>query len=333
MTMPMGVLAVGIATMVVFGYLVIIWWMDRYEREPFWLVLVTFLWGGLGGTFLGCVLSLMMSVPLMFVVPEIYMDLYTAVVVAPLAEEFTKGLIFLVLILTPYVDNETDGLIYGAATGLGFAAVENLLYFVATAMADPEALMYVIVARTMFTALVHTISSALLGFTIGYVRHRRLWPRLWLLPILGFVLAVANHALWNLVAVVSGSGLIDGEVGALGIGIALVVVMSLVMFGITQLSLFREHKIIEKYLSEEAGQGVLPQDHAAVIPYWRKRRRGDWLSPSIPRDAYVQAATMLAFRLYQLETSAPAYRTKYQGDVERYRQEVRGYLQEANRFR
>ena len=327
MSLAMGLLAVGMATMVVFGYLIVIWWMDRYEREPFWLVLVTFLWGGVGGTFLGCVLSLMMSIPMVSVVPEIYMDLYTAVVVAPLAEEFTKGLIFLVLILTPYVDNETDGLIYGAATGLGFAAVENLLYFLAVAMSDPGTLLFVIGARTMFTALVHTISSALLGFTIGYVRHRRLWPRLWLLPMFGFALAVANHALWNLVAVVSGAGLVDGDVVALGVGIALVVVMSLVMFGITQMSLWREHKIIEKYLAEEAERGVLPGAHAAVIPYWRKRRRGDWLSSAIPRNAYLKAATMLAFRRYQLETSAPAYAQKYSQEVDRYRREVQKYLQ------
>lgn len=331
MSLTLGLLASAIATMVVFGYLIVIWWMDRYEREPFWLVILTFIWGGVGGTFLGCILSMIMSISMLAVVPEIYMDLYTAVVAAPLAEEFTKGLIFAVLILTPYVDNETDGLIYGAATGLGFAAVENLLYFAAVGISDPDALMYTIVARTMFTALIHTISSALLGFTIGYVRHRELWPKLWVLPIIGFGLAVANHALWNLLAVVSGSGLVDGNVAAIGIGIVLVVLMSAMMFVITQLSLYREHKIIEKYLADEARRGVLPREHAAVIPYWRKRRKGNWLSPGIPRDAYIQAATMLAFRRYQLETSAERHNRKYQEDVNRYRGEVQGYLRALQR--
>lgn len=330
-----GLGAVAVSTVIIFGYLVFIWWLDRYEREPFWLVLLTFVWGAVGGTMLGCILSVLMDLPMQLLNPEIYTtiygDIYSVVIVAPLAEEFTKGLIFVALLFTPHIDNETDGLIYGAAVGLGFAAVENLAYFATVAMTDPGSLLLVIFLRTFFTALVHTISSALLGFSIGYVRHRKLRPWLWLLPFVGFGLAVLNHALWNFLATMAGSGLLgDAEAaGVVGLGILLVAGMAVVMFGITQLSLNREQRNIKKYLADEAERGTLPPEHAAIIPYWRKRSKKGWLPPQIPQDDYIAAATLLAFRRYQRDTAAPKYHEKYEEEVEEFRAQVRAHLAKA----
>ena len=42
-------------------YLVIIWWMDRYEREPFWLVSLNFLWGATGAIIFGIIGSIIMG--------------------------------------------------------------------------------------------------------------------------------------------------------------------------------------------------------------------------------------------------------------------------------
>lgn len=327
MTLVMGLSAVAISTGILFAYLVVIWWLDRYEREPFWMVLLTFAWGAIGGTILGCIISLIMGVSMADVIPEMYAQLYMTVVAAPLAEEFTKGLIFGALIFTPHLDNETDGLIYGAAVGLGFATVENLLYFLAIALADPEAFYFTVVARTLFTALVHTISSALFGYTVGYVRHRELKPRLWALPVVGFILAVAMHGLWNFLATLAESGfLADEQAGEImGLGIVLVILMSFVMFAITQFSLKREQKIIKKYLAEEAQNDVLPKKHAEIIPSWSQRRRSGWVPAHIPRKEYVEAATLLAFRRYQMDTAAPRFKEGYQEEVDRYREKVRGY--------
>ena len=324
-----GAGAILVSTAVIFAYLVFIWWLDRYEREPFWLVLVTFAWGALGATCLGIILSVLLSVPAAEVVPELYSDIFSVVVIAPLAEEFTKGLIFVALLLTPHLDNETDGLIYGAAVGLGFAFVENFLYFaVVAAEAGPEALIAVVVMRTLFTALVHTISSALLGYAIGYVRHRKKLPLLWLLPVAGFALAVVNHGLWNFLAFVSGSGLLSEtmSLGTLGLAIALVAVMAVLMFVLTQWSLRREHKIIVRYLEEEAQWGTLPMEHARIIPFWTKRRKKDWLPPTVPHKEYVEAATLLAFRRYQQDTASDRHRARYEQDVQKYRAEVMHYL-------
>ena len=324
MNLILGLTAVALATAIIFGYLIFIWWLDRYEREPFWLVMLTFAWGALGGTFLGCTLSLIMSVPMSAIVSAAYADFTMAVVIAPLTEELTKGLIFLALLFTSHLDNETDGLIYGAATGLGFACVENLLYFASAAAVGPEAFYITIVMRTLFTALVHTISSALLGYAIGYVRHRELWPWRWTLPLVGFALAVLNHALWNLAASLGSTGLVSDTIAvvSIGSGLLLVIGMSVVMFALCQFSLLREQRIIKKYLCDEAKQGTLPRRHAEIIPYWLKRRKRGWLPPHIPHEDYLQAATLLAFRRYQADTAAEKYRPQYLEEVQEKRQKL-----------
>jgi protease PrsW len=324
-----GLLAVALSTLILLCYLGFIWWLDRYEREPVMWVFFTFLWGAFGATCLGVTISMIMQGSLTLVVPEMYSELSSTVFVAPLSEEFTKGLFFLVLIFSGELDNETDGLIYGAAAGIGFALVENLLYFGMTAMTDtPEVFFYTIFMRTFFSALVHTISSALFGYTVGYVRHRKLTPLLWLWPVIGFVLAVANHSLWNLAAVLSGSGLIGQQEGLemLGLGLLLVIGMSLMMFVMTQLSLSREQKIIKKYLRDEAEHGTLPIDHVEIIPYWRRRRKKGWLPEQVPQNEYLEAATLLAFRRYQADTSAERHEEHYRKEIEQYRQRVREYL-------
>ena len=321
----LGLGAVAVSTVVVFAYLVVIWWLDRYEREPFAVVLFAFLWGGLGGTMLGCGLTMALSIPFEQLTTAVYSEILFAVVTAPIAEELTKGLVFVFLLATPYLDNETDGLIYGAAAGLGFAVVENSFYFLATASAGPEIFYATLVVRTLFTALVHAISTALLGYAIGYVRHRKLTPWLWLWPILGLTLAVINHGLWNFLAHVSGSELLSEEMaaGAMGLGMTFVFFMSAAMFIITQISLMREQKIIGEYLQDEASRGTLPEEHARIIPSWRTRRKDDWLPPQIPKKEYVEAATMLAFRRYQFDTAARRHQKKHRREIERYRRKVK----------
>jgi protease PrsW len=323
---------ISIATMVVMGYLAFIWWLDRYEREPAYLVFLTFLWGALLGTCLGCMLSLPASAFAMGLFGADLGAFLSTVVVAPLTEEFTKGLVFVLLLLTRHIDNETDGLIYGAATGLGFATLENLLYFVSAIEGGTDVFLGIVTIRTLFTALVHCISSALLGMFIGYARHRSGSNRWTLYPSVGFGLAVLNHGLWNLLATLSGfDGLSGAGIVFLWLGMAMVVVLSAVMFGLTQMSLKREHEVIRRFLLEEAQRGVLPVEHAQIIPYWTRRRRKNWLDRAIPREAYIKAATLLAFRHHQLEIARGERREQYLEEIARYRDEVRDLLARARR--
>lgn len=309
--------AVAISTIVVFGYLVFIWWLDRYEREPFRWVLVSFAWGGIGGTCFGCLLSLIGSGMAMTVIGEGSIEALSTVVIAPITEELTKALIFVPLLLSRHFDNATDGLIYGAASGLGFATIENFVYF---AGADHSSVMQLIVMRTAFSAIVHCTSSAMIGMAVGYARHRSGTLRWFIWPPIGYVLAVINHAMWNGMAVASDA---TESIGPFLIGILFLGAAALLMFALTQLSLKWEHDAIKRFLMKEAERGLIPPKHAQIIPYWLKRRRKGWLPPNIDREAYIRDATLLAFRQRQLELGQGERSEKYLEDIAKFRKRIR----------
>ncbi len=322
--------AVLAGSMVVVGYLVVIWWLDRYEREPFWLTLLVFAWGAFGGTSMGCLCSLPCVLGAAAAAGEAAGQVFGAVVVAPVVEELTKGLVFIALLLTRHLDNETDGLIYGAAAGLGFAAVENVAYAIGAAEMGTGAVVLLMFVRTLFCAFVHCISSGILGMTIGYACHRA-GPARWIVwPTIGLVLAIGNHALWNGLATAVEFEVI-GEASPLLTVLAMLIVVAAGagMFALTQFSLHREHQVIRRHLLAESALGVLPAEHASIIPYWSRRRRRGWLAPHVPHEPYVRAATLLAFRHHQLEVARGERRERYLQDIAALRTEVIGRLRGA----
>ena len=322
--------AVLAGSLVVVGYLVVIWWLDRYEREPLWLTLLVFAWGAFGGTSMGCLCSLPCVLGAAAAAGEAAGQVFGAVVVAPVVEELTKGLVFIALLLTRHLDNETDGLIYGAAAGLGFAAVENVAYAIGAAEMGTGAVVLLMFVRTLFCAFVHCISSGILGMTIGYACHRA-GPARWIVwPAIGLVLAIGNHALWNALATAVEFEVI-GEASPLLTVLAMLIVVAAGagMFALTQFSLYREHQVIRRHLLAESALGVLPAEHAAIIPYWSRRRRTGWLAPQVLREPYVRAATLLAFRHHQLEVARGERRERYLQDIAALRAEVVGRLRGA----
>jgi len=329
-------LAVAFATLLIISYLVFIWWLDRYEREPLWLVFLTFIWGGLGGTCLSCIINSTVGAGLLEVVGESASQVMTTVIVAPVVEEVMKGLVFVALLnIGNNIDNRTDGLIYGAATGLGFAAMENLWYYAnGFDAANPGGLLPTIFLRTLFTSLVHCVSSALLGMAIGYARHRSGAARWLVWPALGYVLAVVNHGTWNgLATLMSVFGEQEQELAGLTLlfSCSLVLGASAMMFIMTQISLHAEHKFIRHYLLEEARRGVLPTAHAEIIPYWTKRRRRGWAPKGINKEEYIKTATLLAFRHRQLEIADGDRKHQYMEDITKFRERLQKLLLKASR--
>lgn len=316
--------AVGLSTMILLGYLLFIWWLDRYEREPIWVVALTFLWGALGGTCISCFLNTWLEGGTAALIGAKAADVFGTVVIAPTVEEFMKALVFIPLLaFGRQVDNRTDGLIYGAATGLGFACIENLLYYAKTASQGYDVLFGTILMRTLFTSLLHCSSSAMLGMALGYASHRAGALRWILWPTLGYACAVINHATWNGLSVLTSKiGMASGGALTMLLGILILMGVSLLMFILTQSSLHSEHKIIRHYLTEEARRGFLPLEHAEIIPYWLKRRKAGWLPGHINKESYLKAATLLAFRHHQLEIAQGERRQQYLDEIAAYRQEL-----------
>jgi len=114
-------------------YAVVLWWLDRYEKEPLGLLVTAFLWGAIPSIILALIMQVVLDIPIVAVsANQLMYDLLGASVIAPLTEEGVKALALLLLLLVVRreIDSPIDGLIYGGVVGFGFAAVENVLYLV-----------------------------------------------------------------------------------------------------------------------------------------------------------------------------------------------------------
>ncbi|MFM9131638.1 MAG: PrsW family intramembrane metalloprotease [Actinomycetota bacterium] len=160
-------------------------WLDRLEPEPRAMRWNAFLWGG------------GVSVLVAGLVNEVTAataGVSAALVVsAPLAEETMKALGILGAAKRRQVDTALDGAVYAGYVGLGFAMVENVIYF-SQAIADDE-LGLVFVLRGLVSPFAHPFFTVWTGLAVGKAvragRSRRT------AALRGLVLAVALHAAWN----------------------------------------------------------------------------------------------------------------------------------------
>ncbi|MDH7508158.1 MAG: PrsW family glutamic-type intramembrane protease [Methanomassiliicoccales archaeon] len=129
--------------------------------------------------------------------PQVYLFLL-AVVIAPIVEEFVKASgVFLAYRRLAELE---DGMIYGAAAGLGFAAAENVIYFGDALLAGFEVFLVTAVLRTLTSTVLHASSTAISGYGIGKAKlFRQIGRRSrWLQYV---ILAVIIHALFNFFAI------------------------------------------------------------------------------------------------------------------------------------
>ena len=118
------------------AYLIFIWKFDRYDREPFKLVLQNYLWGSVGAIIFAVVGSFLISAVLsMFISGEEKLNYLGSFFTAPVVEETTKGLFLFITITNKKFDNLTDGIVYGGAIGLGFGMTASTESFQVSSIA------------------------------------------------------------------------------------------------------------------------------------------------------------------------------------------------------
>ena len=318
------VLSVICATVPIFAYLFFVWWLDRYDREPVWLLFLTFAWGALGGVFLAIVGSLALSLSMSAVFGISGSDAMDTVFVAPVVEEITKGLFLLVIFARRDFDNTTDGVVYGAAAGLGFAATENFLYFVSAWMeGGAGSWAPTVFMRTLFSGTMHAFSTGMLGASLGYMKFSRSTAIKFFMPILGLGLAMGIHALWNGSLVVAGAA---DSLAPMALGIVGVPLFGLSLFALTQVSLWFESRTIELELREECALGIIPEAHLAILPSYLRRAGNGWLPPTVVKRRYVPLATTLAFRKFQRRRCTPGEIAGFDAEITHLRNQIRTVL-------
>ena len=304
------------------GFLWLIWWLDRYEREPIRLLLATFCWGATGAVAIAIVCSL----ALMALLGQSFNSVspVNAVVIAPLVEEPAKALVFLWLVKSRHFDNATDGFVYGAAAGLGFAMSENLGYFLSYSEAPALEFASIVVVRTLYTALMHACASSLIGAAIGHTRFRTPAMRKKAL-VAGLFGALAVHAIWNAVLALAMAGDLAPYAA---INLIIFPFEFAAIFVVFQMSLGLEQRQLLRELSEEARRGNIPPEHVAILASYRKRRRGGWLPGHVDQEQYVADTTLLAMRLHQLRYATPEWEDVYTDDAARLRAQIASALKE-----
>ncbi len=325
MTMLPGILlflSVFAATIPYILLVLFIWWMDRYEREPFGYVVLSTLWGAIGAIIIGVIFSLILMIPASMIVGKNLADLFGTILFAPIAEEISKGIFILIILFSLQFDNATDGFVYGAASGLGFAMTENFLYF-SQSVGNLEGWIIIVVLRTLFTGIMHMITCAIFGAAVGYVKYNKSKAKKLLIPLLGLGIGMAIHSIWNITAVWQSR---DPNSYPLVWGILLLFIALTTIVVLFLLSLSHERKVIIKYLTAEAETGLLPKEHIYFISNFMKRNRQGWIHPSI-RKRYIDAAVHLAFRQDQLEQAGnPKKIGLLKQDIEKLRGEIKKLL-------
>ena len=159
--------------------------LDRLEPEPRAMRWNAFLWGA--------GISVLVAGFVNEVTTATIGSSAALVISAPVAEEIMKSLGILGAAKRHQVDTPLDGAIYAGYVGLGFAMVENVIYF-SQAIYDDE-LGLVFVMRGLFSPFAHPFFTLWVGLAIGAAvrkgRSRRIAAVRGLLP------AMALHASWN----------------------------------------------------------------------------------------------------------------------------------------
>jgi RsiW-degrading membrane proteinase PrsW (M82 family) len=310
---PFTLIAIFAAAVPTILYTLIIWWLDRYEKEPLHLLVATFVWGSLPAILLAICFELILETP------TAQSPLGPAAVtwaLAPLVEEPVKALALIALFLFARreFDGILDGIVYGALIGFGFAMTENLLFF----LNHPADLNGQFWLRSVVFGFNHALFTSIVGLALGSVRYA---PQRWLGYVAlstSMVLAILLHGLHNIAV----------NYQLLGMAFAWVVQWSgvLTLLAITGLAWNHEHSWIEQELGEEITRGTISMsDYAEVLSASRRTRTHMRVLAQHGLSRYLRVRRLhhlmieLAFCKYQLRVGD---RFQHQDERERLRRAI-----------
>lgn len=256
------VVVVGVLPML--AYALILWWFDRYEKEPLSLLAAAFLWGAVPAVVFSLIAEIALGVPISHFVRPAAADMIGGAVVAPVVEELFKGtaLLLLFLLFRHEIDSPLDGIIYGGLVGFGFAAVENVGYFAGEFMASGiGGMLTLAVIRAFIFGLNHALFTGLigLGLAVAHTTTSNLAVKIGA-PVAGLSLGIAAHGIHN------GSVMLGAELcWPCLIAFAADWGGVFMLLGVIIWALVREQRWITDFLVDEIELGTLSQEDYDVI--------------------------------------------------------------------
>jgi protease PrsW len=274
-------------------YIWVPWIIDRYDPEPTWALVSVLAWGAIAACGFSALINTVIGATAGAIGGENFGQLIGSCFSAPLVEEFWKGLavFWMFYFRKRDFDGVVDGIIYGAFAALGFAAVENIIYYARAADAQmtqgaESALVGTVFIRGVLAPWGHPLYTAMTGIGFGLAREtEKPWVR-WAGPICGYFFGVFLHFTWNLAATISN---------------VLVLVMLplwfLFLIGFTVLVIWcvkRKGKIIADHLKDEVLMGNLTFYEFQMITSPFGRMRASYSYGGSAGRKFVDAAARLA---------------------------------------
>jgi len=309
-----GMIATGI-------YVLLGWWLDRYEKEPVGLIGAALFWGALPAMGLAALVRPMLLAFSANIAAGPMGTAWANAILLPVAEELAKGLFLLGLFLLyrREIDSLYDGFFYGSLVGLGFAFADTVLSAPARQWGVAGAL-----ERVLLLGLAHAFFTGWTGLGFAAAALGRGGLRA-VGPILGWAAAIGFHVLRDLGfnAAVWNPGLAGLQTVLYGAGV-------LLMVGLLVYGMARESSWIRQYLADEARSGVVPAglyetlcSPTARLAYrWEPLLRGD-VATWRRRGMQLQAAAELAFHKHRRAAMGEAGEDP---EIQRLRQLLRQLL-------
>ena len=271
--------------------------LDRLEPEPPGNLVFCFVWGaGIAALLAGIVNTAGLLYVTQPALGKGNGQFVSASIGAPVVEESLKGLVLVWLLWRrrQELDGPTDGIIYAAMVGLGFAMMENIGYYI-SALARPAAggvplLEATFVFRGLLAPLAHPMFTAMTGIGAAYAAtHRRGG---WALA-LGLFGAMFLHGLWNGLTSLG----LDGIILAYGLLACVLVVLITVVIADRR----RMVRDIRRFLPAYQAAGLVSDADLRMLSTLSERRQARrWARRTGGRPlaramvAYQLAATELA---------------------------------------
>lgn len=306
-----------------FIYLFPLIWLDRYDPEPFWLLALAFAWGGLLAVIVSFIINTGVGVGVQVAVGgdegAALGNIVGAVISAPLVEEGSKGIGVLVLLVffRRYFDDILDGIVFAGVIALGFATVENVLYYgrglndaylahglTSDALWD---FLLLFALRGVLSPFAHVTFTSMTGIGCGISRESHNGFVKIIMPVVGYFGAVLLHALWNGMATFLG---MFGLVGFLVGYIVIEIPFFLIFVGFALYVMRRQGKILKDMLAIDIARGLIPQEHGekAVSAF----KSTGWLLGGIfngkflPRSRYLRALGKLGLSYWHIQRATAA---------------------------
>jgi RsiW-degrading membrane proteinase PrsW (M82 family) len=233
--------------------------LDRYEKEPKLLLGAAFVWGVIiagGGAF---IINTAFGVGIYYATgSESAANFSTTSIVAPIVEEALKGLAVLAVffIVRKEFDSIMDGIVYGAITAMGFAAIENVLYIYEHGYQSSgwEGFWMLVVIRVFLVGWMHPFFTAFTGIGLAIARlSRNTLTKIIAVPA-GYTVAVLLHSFHNTFSSVVGG------LGGFFMGIVADYIGYFFMLVFIIWVIWHERNLLKTHLIEEVNNGVITRN-------------------------------------------------------------------------